>query len=60
MSHLTIARVKNIKDKKEFLKELKKMEIKQIKFQVNEFYLMKSELTSKGPVYSVIKKYKLI
>lgn len=60
MSHLTIARVKNIKDKKRFLEELKKVKIPTIKFNVDNFYLMQSELTSKGPRYEVIEDYYLV
>lgn len=57
MSHLTIARVKNIEDKKRFLKELKKIEVPIIKFNVKCFYLINSRLSEKGPKYSVIEKY---
>lgn len=60
MSHLTIARVKNIKDKKRFLEELNKIEVPKIKFNVDKFYLMKSELTSNGPKYEIIKEYRLV
>ncbi len=59
MSHLTIARVKQIKDKKKFLEELKKIEISKIKFKVENFYLMKSKLTSEGPRYEILKEYVL-
>jgi len=59
MSHLTIARVKNIKNKKKFLEELNKIEVPKIKFNVDKFYLMKSELTSDGPKYEIIEGYKL-
>lgn len=59
MSHLTIARVKNIKDKKRFLEELNKLEISKIDFEVNGFYLMKSELSPEGPKYEVVEKYGL-
>ena len=59
MSHLTIARVKSIKDKKKFLEELKKIEISKIKFKVENFYLMKSKLTSEGPRYEILKEYVL-
>ncbi len=57
MSHLTIARVKKIKDKKRFLSELKKIKIKPIKFRISSFYLMESKLSEQGPKYSVIGKY---
>jgi len=59
MSHLTIARVKAIKDKRKFLEELKKVEIPTIEFNIDNFYLMKSELTSNGPKYEIIEGYKL-
>ncbi len=59
MSHLTIARVKGVKDKKRFLQELKKRKIEKIKFIVDKFYLMKSELTAEGPRYSVLEEYNL-
>ena len=59
MGHLTIARIKEVENKKEFLEELGKIEIPKIKFNVEEFYLMKSELTAKGPEYSVLESYEL-
>lgn len=57
MSHLTIARVKKIEDKQKFLDELKKIKVPRIKFVVDRFYLMKSELRPEGPEYSVIEEY---
>lgn len=59
MSHLTIARVKKVKDKKLFLEELKKIKVSNIGFSVDRFYLLKSVLKSGGPEYSVIEKYDL-
>lgn len=59
MSHLTIARMKKVYDKKEFLDYIKNIKTKKIKFKVNEFILKKSELRPEGPVYSDIEKYKL-
>ncbi|MEK6917514.1 MAG: RNA 2',3'-cyclic phosphodiesterase [Nanoarchaeota archaeon] len=59
MGHLTIARVKNIKSKKEFLESLRKIEIPRIKFKAHCFRLMKSELRPDGPIYSVLEEYKL-
>lgn len=59
MSHITIARVKNVKDKKSFIEYLSSIKPKKIKFKVNEFFLKKSELTSTGPKYEDIECYKL-
>ncbi len=58
MSHITIARVKNIKDKKIFLSDLNKIKINSVKFKVDKFYLMKSVLSDKGPEYEILKEYK--
>ena len=60
MYHLTIARVKYLKNKKEFIQELKKIKIPELKFEVSEFCLMKSILKSIGPEYNIIEKYNLI
>ena len=59
MSHLTIARVKSIKDREKFLQELKKIKIEKMNFVVDRFKLKKSTLTSEGPVYETIEEYKL-
>lgn len=60
MSHLTIARVKKVSNKKLFLEKLKKIRIPEWIFKVDSFYLMESKLSEKGPKYSVIEKYNLI
>ena len=59
MSHLTIARIKNIRDRKKFLEGIGKMKIEKTRFMIDRFYLMKSELTSEGPRYSVLEEYNL-
>jgi len=60
MSHLTVARVKLVKDKKLFLEELGKIKTQNIKFSVREFYLIKSELKEQGPIYTDIEAFKLL
>lgn len=57
MSHLTIARIKYIKDKERFLEKLKEIEIPKRDFKVDNFRLKKSTLTKKGPVYETIGEY---
>ncbi|MFC1710537.1 RNA 2',3'-cyclic phosphodiesterase [Nanoarchaeota archaeon] len=57
MSHLTIARVKYIENKKEFLKKLDKIKIPKISFAVDNFKLKKSTLIPKGPIYDDIEIY---
>lgn len=55
--HITLGRVKYIKDKKQFMEKLK------IKFEdeflVDNFNLVKSDLTKDGPSYTVMQEYKL-
>lgn len=59
MSHITIARVKNVPDRKKFLDYIKNIKAKKIKFKVEKFFLKKSELKPEGPVYEDIGEYKL-
>lgn len=60
MSHITIARIKNVSSKKEFLEYLKSLRPKKHEFVVNEFFLKKSELLESGPVYTDLEEYKLL
>jgi len=60
MSHLTIARVKNVKDKKKFISEIEKIKINKINFLVSSFKLKKSDLAGKKPVYEDILEVKLV
>jgi len=59
MGHLTIARIKNIKNKEKFKENLNKIKISEMKFIVKEFNLKKSKLTRKGPIYENLKIYPL-
>lgn len=60
MSHLTIARIKSLEDKKYFLSELSKIKIPSIKFVVDRFKLKESVLKSEGPVYGTMDEYPLV
>ncbi len=55
--HITFGRVKFIKNREELLKKIK------IKFEdnflVNNFKLIKSDLTKEGPRYTILEEYKL-
>ena len=59
-SHITCARVSSVRDKKRLLEEIKKINFKKLDFEVNNFLLIKSELTQKGPIYKVIERFKSI
>lgn len=58
-NHATLARVKSIKDKKEFVGQLKKIKVKPLEFEINEIHLKESMLTPQGPIYTDILKVKL-
>jgi RNA 2',3'-cyclic 3'-phosphodiesterase len=60
MSHLTIARIKYVKDKKDFQNHVKNLSVKPIKFPITNFKLKSSELTPFGPKYKTIRTYRLI
>ena len=49
--HLTLARVKFINNKEEFIEKLKNINIENKKIEINNFKLIKSTLTPTGPVY---------
>lgn len=59
MSHITIARIKSIKNKIDFLSKLKEIKIPIVKFKVASFQFKKSELFPQGPRYEVIEEYNL-
>jgi len=53
--HITLARVKFVKDKPTFIKSLKHINIQPKEFTINEIKLIKSTLTPEGPVYEDLK-----
>jgi 2'-5' RNA ligase len=54
--HITLCRIKNIKDKNKLNEKIKKWQ--DIEFEIPiEVYLYKSILTKKGPIYEKIYKY---
>jgi len=55
--HITLGRVKNVKNKKRFLGVLDSLEVSNMRFNVNSFTLVKSVLSKDGPKYSVIEEY---
>ena len=57
MSHITIARIKRVYDKNGFLEYLDKILVPKLNFEVNRFFLKKSELFESGPVYKDIEIY---
>ena len=59
MSHLTIARIKSVKDKAKFIQAIKNVKISKIRFTVDEFELKESVLMEKGPKYKTLERYKL-
>lgn len=56
-AHLTLGRVKFVKDKEEFSKMLEETKVEEKEFEVSNFKLMKSTLTGKGPVYEELEVF---
>ncbi len=56
--HLTLARVKFIKDKNKFKELLKDIKVEKLEFNVDNFKLIKSTLTRDGPIYECIESFK--
>jgi len=57
MSHLTIARVKTVEDRKKFLEMIEKLKVDNLKFTVDKFYLMESRISAEGLVYSILEEF---
>ena len=55
--HITLARIKYIKDKDKFKELIKNIKVEKIEFKVDNFKLIKSTLTKQGPIYEVIEEY---
>ena len=53
-SHVTLARIKWLQDKRKFLEKLKKIKVNPIEFCVDSIKLKKSTLTKEGPIYEDI------
>ncbi|MFW5846942.1 MAG: RNA 2',3'-cyclic phosphodiesterase [Nanoarchaeota archaeon] len=57
--HLTLGRIKDIRDKEKFFEKINNLKKIKESFQVNKIVLMKSELTSKGSLYRKIQEFNL-
>ena len=55
--HLTLARIKFLDNKQEFLNAFDAVKAPKISFPVYSFKLIKSTLTPQGPVYEVLNKF---
>lgn len=53
-AHITIGRIKQVRDKELFQRSVDELNIRKLSFVVESFQLMKSELRSTGPIYQVI------
>jgi len=58
-SHVTIARIKTVKKKEQFLRAVDETEISDLPWKVDSFVLKKSTLTEDGPIYETVARYKL-
>lgn len=58
-NHITLARVKSIENKEDFLYAVDNFQVKLLSFEIKAFVLKESELTPKGPIYKTISHYDL-
>lgn len=58
--HITIGRVKFIRDKTGFIQILKRIEVNNFTQEVGSIDLMESKLTPNGPIYNVADKFPLL
>ncbi len=57
MGHITIARFKEVKNKKAFIDCINNINVPKIFFTVDRFYLVESKLKKEGPEYFVLDEY---
>lgn len=55
-AHLTLARVKTIENRLDFIEGVNKIDYKDVSAKVDSISLIESELTRSGPVYTVLHK----
>jgi len=58
--HITIGRVKYIRDKTNFIQILKRIEVNNFTQEVGSIDFMESKLTPQGPIYSLTAKFPLL
>lgn len=58
--HITIGRVKSIKNKANFIQILKIVKINNLSQEVSSIDLMESKLTPSGPIYNITAKFPLL
>jgi 2'-5' RNA ligase len=58
--HITIGRVKFIRDKDNFIQILKRIEVNNLTQEVGSIDLMESKLTPSGPIYNITAKFPLL
>ncbi len=59
VTHITVARIKGIKDKQVFFNKLNEVAPKKMFFIVNQFSLVKSILKRKGPEYKSLGDFQM-
>ena len=58
--HITIGRVKFIRDKTNFIQILKRIKVNNLTQEVGSIDLMESKLTPSGPIYDIAAKFPLL
>ncbi len=58
-AHITLGRIKSLKDKKLFLDKVSRIKIEKLEFEVNKFDLFNSKMASFGPTYRLLESYPL-
>ncbi len=58
-AHLTLMRVKFVKDKKMLMEKIKSVKVEKMNIRVESFFLILSTLTPEGPRYEDLKEFKL-
>lgn len=57
-AHITLARVKFVKDKKGYIEKIREIKTEEKTITINSFKLMKSTLNKEGPIYDDLEVFK--
>jgi 2'-5' RNA ligase len=58
-THITLARIKSLKDKELFMNKIKRLKVDQLSFTVKSFSLVKSIMSKDGSRYETLERYDL-
>src|SRR3989344_737476 len=57
--HITLGRIKSLKEKNKYIKKIKEFNLEKLEFEVSSFTFYKSDSSKDGPIYTKLETYSL-